>query len=159
MELTREGFSQETTQISILSRLLLLSCSTTSFSDVQMGKRPLMDEVEEYKYYPRSPKVSQPFSTENGVTGRTLCCTGCTAPSVRCSITANYTCSDRSPDANFQHPVHRPVLRGNLHAPCAWDRTLPGASGASVRCSGQVCNLPRYGTGRCPVSSVPASGA
>ena len=35
---TREGFSQEISQISILSRILLLYCSTTSFSDVQMGK-------------------------------------------------------------------------------------------------------------------------
>ena len=159
MELTREGFSQEITQISILSRLLLLSCSTTSFSDVQMGKRALMDEVEEYKYYPRSPKVNQPFSTENGVTGRTLCCTGRTAPSVRCSITANCTCSDRSPDANFQRPVHRPVLGETLHAPCAWDRTLPGASGASVRCSGKVWNLLGNGTRRYPVRSVLASSA
>ena len=44
-----------------------------------MGKRPLMDEVEEYKYYPRCPMVSQPFSTENGghrtlfMLHRTLC--------------------------------------------------------------------------------------
>ena len=54
---TREGFSQEISQISILSRLLLLTCSTTSFSDVQLGKRALMDEVEEYKYTPRSLRV------------------------------------------------------------------------------------------------------
>ena len=25
-----------------------------------------MDEVEEYKYFPQSPKVSQPFSSETG---------------------------------------------------------------------------------------------
>ena len=62
----REGFSQEITQISILSRLLLLSSSTTSFSDVQMGKRPLMDEVEENKYTPRSPSVGQTFYTKMG---------------------------------------------------------------------------------------------
>ena len=67
---TREGFSQEISQISILSRLLLLSCSTKCFSTEQMGKRPPMDEVEEYKYTPRSPRVGQPFYTENGVTER-----------------------------------------------------------------------------------------
>ena len=32
--------------------------------------RPLMDKVEEYKYSPQSPKVTQLFSTKNGVMGR-----------------------------------------------------------------------------------------
>jgi len=79
---SREGFSEEISQNSILSRLLLLSCTTRCFSAEQMGKRPLKDEVE-YKYTPRSLRVSQPFSTENGVTGRFWCCTGWSAPSVR----------------------------------------------------------------------------
>jgi len=34
-----------------------------------MGKRAPMDEVEEYKYTPSSPRAGQPFYTENGVTG------------------------------------------------------------------------------------------
>ena len=67
--------------------------------------------------------------------------------------------SDRSPDANSQRPVHRPVLGETLQAPCAWDRMLPSASGASVWCSGKACNLPGYGTGRYPVRPVLASGA
>ena len=36
--LTREGFSQEISQISILSRLLLLSCSTKCFSTCSNGQ-------------------------------------------------------------------------------------------------------------------------
>ena len=54
---TREGFSQEICQISILSGLLLLSCTTRWFPTNQMGKRPPMDVVEEYKYTPWSKRV------------------------------------------------------------------------------------------------------
>jgi len=50
LELSREGFTREISQFSILSRLLLLSCTTRCFSAKQMGKRAPMDEVEEYKY-------------------------------------------------------------------------------------------------------------
>ena len=73
---TREGFTQEICQFSILSRLLLLSCTTRWFSTDQMGKRPPMDEVEEYKFTPLIPRAGQPLYTENGSTGRI-------APSVR----------------------------------------------------------------------------
>ena len=78
---TREGFTQEISQFSILSRLLLLSCTTRWFSTNQMGKRPPMDEVEEYKYSSSSPRVGQPLYTENGSTERYLWESGDT---VRC---------------------------------------------------------------------------
>jgi len=70
LELTREGFSQEITQLSILSRLLLLSCTTRCFLAEQMGKIPLLDEVEEYKYSPSSPRTGHSNSIENQCTGR-----------------------------------------------------------------------------------------
>ena len=69
-ELTREGFTQEISQFSILSRLLLLSCTTRCFSAEQMGKRSLMDEMEEYKYSPSSPRAGHLNSLENEITER-----------------------------------------------------------------------------------------
>jgi len=71
LELSREGFSQEITQFSILSRLLLLFCTTRCFLAEQMGKWALLNEVEEYKYSPSSPRASQMNSTENVYTGQT----------------------------------------------------------------------------------------
>jgi len=74
-ELTREGFTQEITQFLILSRLLLLSCTTRWFSANQMGKRPPIDEVE-YKYSPSSPRANHSNSIENECIRHTWCCTG-----------------------------------------------------------------------------------
>ena len=76
LELTREGFTQEISQFSMLSKLLLLSCTTRCFSADQIGKRPPMDEVEEYKYSPSSLRAGHPNSSENGCTGRAQYCTG-----------------------------------------------------------------------------------
>jgi len=86
LELTREGFTQKITQFSILSRLLFLFCTTRCFLAEQMGKRPLMDKVEEYKYSPSSPRVGHSNSTENECTRRAWCCTGRTPQSVRCNL-------------------------------------------------------------------------
>jgi len=86
MELTRDGFTQEITQFSILSRLLLLSCTTRCFSADQMGKRSPMDEVEEYKYSPSSPRADHLNSSENRSIGHTQCCTGRAPQSVWCPI-------------------------------------------------------------------------
>ena len=86
LELTREEFTQEISQILILSRLLLLSCTTRWFSVDQMSKRPPMDEMEEYKYFPSSPRAGHSNFTENECTGHAWCCTGHAPQRVRCPI-------------------------------------------------------------------------
>jgi len=72
LELTREGFSQEITQFSILSRLLLLSCTIRCFSAEQMGKRALLDEVEEYKYVLPIKSKDRPLELNRKQVHRTL---------------------------------------------------------------------------------------
>ena len=63
--------------------------------------------------------------------------------------------SDRSLDATSQRPV------APTGAPGSFTNSLSLRPDATrcVRCSGQVYNLPGFGTGRCPVSPVLASGA
>ena len=86
LELAREGFTQKISQFSILSRLLLLSCTTRCFLTHQMGKRPPTDEVEEYKYSPSSSRAGHPNSSKNGSTRCAQCCTRRAPQSVRCPI-------------------------------------------------------------------------
>jgi len=50
------------------------------------------------------------------------------------TLMANCTLSNREPNAPSVGPVASSGVRGNLHPPWVWDRTLPGESGASVRC-------------------------
>ena len=52
------------------------------------------------------------------------------------TLMANCTLSDREPNAPSVGLVASSGVRGNLHPPWVWDRTLPGESGASVRCPG-----------------------
>jgi len=77
----------------------LLSCTTRCFSADQMGKRPPMDEVKEYKYSQSSPRAGHPNSSQNGSTGRAQCCTGRAPQSVRCSINGYLYLICKTPDA------------------------------------------------------------
>ena len=52
------------------------------------------------------------------------------------TLTANCTVSNRALDAPLVGPVTPFGVRGNFRPPWVWDRTLPGESGASVRCPG-----------------------
>ena len=58
-----------------------------------------MDEVEENKYTPRSPKVSQPFSTKNRVIDTVDVAPDALHRASGDTSTANCTASDRSADA------------------------------------------------------------
>ena len=53
--------------------------------------------------------------------------------SVRCTVRCSGKLYMLPAHGTGRYPV-RPVLRGTLQAPWVRDRTLPGASGASVRC-------------------------
>ena len=161
---TREGFTQEISQFSILSRLLLLSCTTRWFSTDQMGKDlPWTRSSINTPHQIQGP--ANRFTLKRGASDAGHVTPNALHWASDDTLTTNCTLSDRASDAPSVGPVALSGVRVNLHPPWVCDRMLPSESDASVRCPGLLQTSPGMGLDapwwvRCehPVTKVTACG-
>jgi len=93
-----------------------------------------MDKVEEYKYSHQVQGPANRFTLKTGAPNASNVAPNTLHRASGDTLRANYSLSDRAPDAPSVGPLAPSGARVNLHPPWVWDRTLLGESSASVRC-------------------------